>query len=204
MPSQVQCLLLVLRKDQSVQSGSNEFVGPALQVCFYACQIEAKYQPVTYLDLFAHRLTWSSIFIIVNGPATLVPPNIFCKKELPIFKGCYVTFMEGTPPRELRYSPPSQPALLSSMDFPRFPLLKDDDSMHLFSQRLWPSIRRWMGCGGKVKTILLHQPIDTVDGRNPAPVDMVVYLIIYKVYMCIYIYISQVVNDMFHQQHGYM
>ena len=106
MPSQVQCLLLVLRKDQSVQSGANEFVGNALQVCFYVCQIEAKYQPVTYLDLFAHRLTWSSIFILANGPATLVPPNIFCKKVLPIFKGCYVTFMEGTPPQGTKIFPP--------------------------------------------------------------------------------------------------
>ena len=185
MPSQVQCLLLVLRKDQSVQSGSNEFVGNALQVCFYACQIEAKYQPVTYLDLFGHRLTWSSIFILVTGPHWS-PQTYSVKKVLPIFKGCYVTLNGGYPPQGTKIFPPI-PAGTSEFHgfFRRKPLLKDDDSMHLFSQRLWPSIRRWMGCGGKVKTILLHQPIDTVDGRNPAPVDMVVYLVIDKVYIYI-------------------
>ena len=34
----------------------------------------------------------------------------------------------------------------------------------------------------------------TVDGRNPAPVDMVVYPIIYRFHTC------QVVQDFFHQQ----
>ena len=45
----------------------------------------------------------------------------------------------------------------------------------------------------------LQKSYNTVDGRNPAPVDMVKYLIVYKLF-----YTSQVVQDFFHQQYVFI